>query len=731
MHSGGKFQLIEKRDGALVPFNLDKITEAIYRAAKSVGGENRKLAEELAHKVVIHLHRVPAKKPFHVEEIQDAVERILIENGHAKTAKAFILYREKRSRARAVRGEQSYLGASEMDITSYRKARDLEIQVRTTNERVLPWDRERIVEALRREAGLRPAIAQRISRDVEQQIVYGKMSVVTTALVRELVNAKLVEYGLIKESLRHLRLGVPLYDAEQIITGLGHKGPSDPAAADRELAESVTRQFALQRVFSSEVADAHFSGDLHLHNLGLISRGYSARQGIEGLKKSGMSLPGALLTSGPARHGETLMAHVVRLARALQGHCCNKVEWGHLNLALAPFVAGWDKSRVQQLAQWLIYEFSQGGAAGTGDLPVRHVLHLYWDVPGDWGAREALGPGGHGLGTTYGELADEAQRIAMVFMELFGELDGPLGAHLVIHRESSGQFSNEFADCCRALLARGRSLSLRPLSWPSNKRQAPVPYFAVQRTSINLPRLAYVARGDDEALLRGLDRIAELCVRGHCEKRAFMGTLLAQGEEGPLSFLSQYLKGELGLEAPQPVYLVGFVGFNEMIEAHTGYQLHEQGASTALVERILKRLSDRLGQLARQHGLILLLDGSENAEASERLGRLDLLRYRHETSEVDKSEVCCSGHVYTDSVYLNRCVAEDTLERIERELELQRWCDVGSGAPVCPVHVAASEAFHFPQGPQAEEVGRLNLHFRSRAKGVAPCYRSNQKAPTS
>jgi uridine kinase len=92
---------VVKRSGAVVPFNPDRIANAIYRAAVSVGGRDQARAEWLAGEVVKLLEETTrdGKHP-HIEEIQDAVEKVLIENGHAQVAKAYILYREERSRQR-------------------------------------------------------------------------------------------------------------------------------------------------------------------------------------------------------------------------------------------------------------------------------------------------------------------------------------------------------------------------------------------------------------------------------------------------------------------------------------------------------------------------------------------------------------------------------------------------------------------------------------------------------
>ena len=99
------FAKIKKRDGREVSFDEAKITEAIYKAAKAVGGADKQLAMELTIDVLRYLKTEYNGGLFGVEEVQDAVEKILIEKGHAKTAKAYILHRDKRTRMRDAKSE--------------------------------------------------------------------------------------------------------------------------------------------------------------------------------------------------------------------------------------------------------------------------------------------------------------------------------------------------------------------------------------------------------------------------------------------------------------------------------------------------------------------------------------------------------------------------------------------------------------------------------------------------
>jgi len=100
----GKIKKIRKRDGRIVNFDSNKIAEAIWKAAKAIGGKDRALSAKLAEQVVETLEKQlkPGEIPS-VEQVQDIVEKTLIENGHARTAKAYILYRQKRAEIRRMK----------------------------------------------------------------------------------------------------------------------------------------------------------------------------------------------------------------------------------------------------------------------------------------------------------------------------------------------------------------------------------------------------------------------------------------------------------------------------------------------------------------------------------------------------------------------------------------------------------------------------------------------------
>ena len=116
---------IIKRDGRKETFNSEKITMAIFKAALACGGNDLSHARSLSKDVVSLLEKDFTSSYPDVESIQDMVEKVLIENGHAKTAKAYILYREKRRAAREI---NALIGATIQMFTDYLGDKDWSIK---------------------------------------------------------------------------------------------------------------------------------------------------------------------------------------------------------------------------------------------------------------------------------------------------------------------------------------------------------------------------------------------------------------------------------------------------------------------------------------------------------------------------------------------------------------------------------------------------------------------------
>ena len=123
---------IKKRDGSIEKFHPEKITWAIFKAATACGGNDFQRAEELCRQVIDMAELKYANSIPDVEGIQDLVEKVLIENGHARTAKAYILYREKRKSAREL---NALIGATIDMFSDYLGERDWHVQENANTHR--------------------------------------------------------------------------------------------------------------------------------------------------------------------------------------------------------------------------------------------------------------------------------------------------------------------------------------------------------------------------------------------------------------------------------------------------------------------------------------------------------------------------------------------------------------------------------------------------------------------
>jgi len=133
-----------------------------------------------------------------------------------------------------------------------KEATEISLFVRTSNDEVVEWDRRRIVDALVLEADLDEETAGEISREVERQVFASGIVTLTAPLIRELVNAKLIERGFEEARRLHTRIGFPLYDIGRLIVSRNKENanvPHRPEGTNLTLAEGVKREYALHSVF--------------------------------------------------------------------------------------------------------------------------------------------------------------------------------------------------------------------------------------------------------------------------------------------------------------------------------------------------------------------------------------------------------------------------------------------------------------------------------------------------
>ena len=254
-----RIEHVKKRDGTIVPFNKEKIADAIFKAAQSVGGQDRYLAEDLAEVVRIYLEKEYKGGIPSVEEIQDIVERILIKTGHAKTAKAYILYRQRRARARQIRDGFRPEDLAEREVLE----RGLSLSVRRSDDKIGLWNKAAIVEALIRETNISRNIAEVIVDEVEEDVIASNVKNLTSSMIRELVNAKLILYGFEEERLKHSRIGIPFYDISSIFESFN----GSPDSLSAYLGRRMKREFVMNAIIPQAIVEKQLKGELSIESI--------------------------------------------------------------------------------------------------------------------------------------------------------------------------------------------------------------------------------------------------------------------------------------------------------------------------------------------------------------------------------------------------------------------------------------------------------------------------------
>jgi ribonucleoside-triphosphate reductase (formate) len=587
------------------------------------------------------------------------------------------------------------------------EATDLSLFVRTSGDDIVAWNRSKIVDALIKETGIKRELAEIIGLEVEKQVKKLSIDFITAPLIRELVDVKLLEYRMEDTRRAHTRLGVPIYDVKQIIFNKNRENantPHNPEATNLTLSENIKKEFALLKVFSSDVADAHMIGDIHLHDLGFIDRPYCSGQSIEFIKKFGLSLPDSSYIGRPADEADILISQIVKFSTALHGHFAGAIGWDAVNLFLAPYIEGLGKGHIKKLAKQLIEDFSHA-ALSRGGQGLFSDLNIYYEVPKHFENVPAIGRGGQYTGKTYKEYAKEAQNFAEAMFEVYMEGDGagrpyffpkPLvhitekfflteghekfldlisdvaaekgNTYYVFDRGDTAKIS----ECCRL------SFKLDKSDLDDAKEPWKMRYSAIQNITLNLPRAAFRAKGNDEKLFEELTRLMEVTIKAHIQKRAFIEEILALGNDGPLSLLAMKRDGEAYLRLRRVTHLVGILGLNELVQFHTGQELHETAEAVKFGMKVVAYLKLKCEELSKKHNLNFVLEQTPAESTAYRFAKLDMKHFMSNAMKVVKGNIDTQQMYYTNSTYFNVKTPMNPIDRVTKEGLFHPLIDAGA-----------------------------------------------------
>jgi len=494
-------------------------------------------------------------------------------------------------------------------------------------------------------------------------------------------------------------ISISTKEAKAVIVGKGSKDDANkmnsPEATGFTLAEHLKKEYALNCVFSQDVADAHRRGDIHLQKLGFIDRPYCSGQSVEYIKKFGIEKHSSFAAVKPAAHAEALADHLHRMTMALRAHFGGAIGWDAVNLFFAPYLKGLSDSDIYQLAQKLIYSFNET-AGPHGAQPVFSDINLYWEVPEHFAKVPAIGPRGNFTGRVYQDYEKEAQAFVWAifnvykkgdaegkpffwpkpnlhitqkfwqtdrhqeFLEHVSEVASKMGnPYFVFDRQKTAKIS----ECCRL------SFELSPQDLKDAQKPWRMRYAACPYLSPNLPRLAYRAKGSEEKFSRYLDEILNLLFKAHLQKRDFLKKIFNLGEKGPLGMLTYVAQGEKEpyLRFEKMAYLIAIVGVDDAVRFHTGKAIHQSEESLKFGLKIVASIKKRCEEFGRKNKMKVVVDQAPSESTCYRFARLDLENYPQQTKTIVHGNLKTKEIYYTNSSQVAVDVSLDPLARIEIE----------------------------------------------------------------
>jgi ribonucleoside-triphosphate reductase len=557
-------------------------------------------------------------------------------------------------------------------------------------------DETRLVETFYGYEGATEEQAQQIAREVEQRIQGLGLKSLSGPLIREIVNMALLEKGLVQYRNVCTRVGTPVFDAHLIDVGRGFEAhdnanlQENAETSHKKKADKISKeQYLLQ--LPPDLADHHLSGDLHIHDLEYFgTRPFCQDWDLRyffyyGLMPDGNGTKASV--AGPAKRAEVAILHAVKALGSAQTNFAGGQGYYNFLTFLAPFFEGLPYDEIKQMMQMFVYEMTQMMVARGGQL-VFSSIQLSPGVPSLWLDKPCVYKGKIWDGKsaprhTYGEFEREVRLLFKAIMEVMLEGDywgKPFSfpkpeisiepdfmnereefnrAHpdLPTYRELylltfelASKFGTPYYDnqlpeyrgagkgiscyqCCayqfsavadkdsdfdkKLFFENGRHFSMG--SW--------------QVVSVNCPRAAYNAEGDDTRLFGELKALMDESIEIFKIKRRWMNLIRAHSR---MPFAMQRPKdpntgerGAVAVDLEGLVYTIGVVGVNEMVQHHTGKQIHESKEAFKLAIRAMTEMELYAKKLSQINNMTIALARTPAETTGQRFAVADLLNKRY------------------------------------------------------------------------------------------------------
>jgi ribonucleoside-triphosphate reductase len=596
-------KFVRKRDGKLEPFDQERITTAVWKAAKAVGGKDREQAKRISDEVMAELRsRFGEDGCPTVEEIQDIVEKQLIENGHAQTAKAYILYRKQHH-------------------------------------------------------DMRELAALLSSADLVDQYL-------------EIEDWRVKENSNMSYSLQGL---------------------------NNYLSSTVIAKYWISRIYPSNIAEAHFSGDMHIHDLGVLGP-YCVGWDISDLLLSGFGGVSGKIESKPAKHFRTALGQIVNFFYTLQGEAAGAQAFSNFDTYLAPFIRYDDLSQreVEQSLQEFFFNMNVPTRVGFQTPFTNLTLDL--TVP-TFMRDEAVLFNGRVTQDTYGDMTKEMEMFNLAFAEVMRQgdskgrvftfpiptynvtkdfaWDSPVAKAVFEVTAKYGvpyfsNFVNSDLDpqdvrsmCCRLRIDNrelrkrgGGFFGANPLTG------------SIGVVTLNMPRIGYLSKDEDEFFQR-LEGVMETAKTSLEIKRKVLESFT---ESGLYPYSRRYLrnvKEGYGKYWKNHFSTIGLVGINEAIVNLLGVNITAPDGQDFAV-KLLTFMRERLSDFQEETGSIYNLEATPAEGTSYRLARIDKRKYP-EIAVANQRQVV-ANHAepfYTNSSQLPVDYEGDLFEALQHQERVQ------------------------------------------------------------
>lgn len=555
--------------------------------------------------------------------------------------------------------------------------------VRTSSLTIEPFDRKKIMDALMREANVPRKLADTISKEAEDRLKKLQVRYLTAALIREFVNAILLEKGL--EEYRHVltRLGQPVYDVTMSIKNASLHGYPSPENIHSLAGDAVLEEYMLLKVLPRTIADAHLCGAIHLNNANYwVLRPANIFHDIRPIL-TGKIAPdgcGLILPNHYSPKSFRGALHAINcLVKASSSFVSYSQSIPFFNIFLAPFVRGMSKEEVSAALRDYIYNLN---TIMGGSLNAHLCLELELGIPSFLENVKYIGA--DGSAGVYGDVFEESITLVNAIIEVLKKPDGsakPLinpALFIKIRKKSivleelqkclinayelariwgNVYFVNQAPAWQTENVAYNLDLSRVDSSW-KDWDYGSLRVGVLDNVTINLPRIAYESKGDDDRLKERIRELLELCREALSIKKQVLEERISSDKLLPL--FKEPVEGSSYFRLADSLGIISYVGLPEAVRYHTGFEMTDNEDALKLAKELVSLIDRYTNQISPS--LRLGASSITFEPTAQRLAHLDYV------SGYLKSK---STQYYTEhsNLPLNTAIELKTRLKIEEEFQ--------------------------------------------------------------